>query len=45
MGKALREAGHTEVLVHTGQHYDDEMGRASGGRHNVLDFQPVCQAM
>lgn len=25
MGKALRAAGHTEVLVHTGQHYDDEM--------------------
>ena len=25
VGKALREAGHTEVLVHTGQHYDDEM--------------------
>lgn len=45
VGKALREAGHTEVLVHTGQHYDDEMGRASGGRHNVLDFQHVCQVM
>ncbi len=25
VGKALRAAGHTEVLVHTGQHYDDEM--------------------
>jgi len=25
MGKALRAAGHTEILVHTGQHYDDEM--------------------
>ena len=23
--KALRAAGHTEVLVHTGQHYNDEM--------------------
>jgi len=22
VGKALRTAGHTEVLVHTGQHYD-----------------------
>ena len=25
VSKALRAAGHTEVLVHTGQHYDDEM--------------------
>jgi len=25
VGKALRAAGHTEVLVHTGQHYHDEM--------------------
>lgn len=25
VGKALQAAGHTEVLVHTGQHYDDEM--------------------
>jgi UDP-GlcNAc3NAcA epimerase len=25
VGKALWAAGHTEVLVHTGQHYDDEM--------------------
>ena len=25
VGKALRLAGHIEVLVHTGQHYDDEM--------------------
>jgi UDP-GlcNAc3NAcA epimerase len=25
VGKALRAAGHTEILVHTGQHYDDEM--------------------
>jgi len=25
VGKALRAAGHTEVLVHTGQHYDDVM--------------------
>ena len=25
VGKALRATGHTEVLVHTGQHYDDEM--------------------
>ena len=25
VGKALRAAGHTEVLVHTGQHYDEEM--------------------
>jgi len=25
VGKALRAVGHTEVLVHTGQHYDDEM--------------------
>jgi UDP-GlcNAc3NAcA epimerase len=25
VGKALRAAGHNVVLVHTGQHYDDEM--------------------
>jgi UDP-N-acetylglucosamine 2-epimerase len=25
LGRALREAGHQEVLVHTGQHYDDAM--------------------
>jgi UDP-N-acetylglucosamine 2-epimerase len=25
VGKALREAGHEEFLVHTGQHYDDAM--------------------
>jgi UDP-N-acetylglucosamine 2-epimerase len=25
VGKALRAAGHAEVLVHTGQHYDDGM--------------------
>ena len=25
VGKALRATGHIEVLVHTGQHYDDEM--------------------
>lgn len=25
VGKALRAAGHTEILVHTGQHYDDGM--------------------
>jgi len=25
VGKAWRAAGHTEVLVHTGQHYDDGM--------------------
>jgi UDP-GlcNAc3NAcA epimerase len=27
VSKALRAAGHTEVLVHTGQHYDDSMSR------------------
>ncbi len=25
VGRALRDAGHREVLVHTGQHYDDVM--------------------
>jgi len=25
VSKALRGAGHTEILVHTGQHYDDDM--------------------
>ena len=25
VSKALRELGHTEILVHTGQHYDDGM--------------------
>lgn len=25
VSRALRAVGHTEVLVHTGQHYDDEM--------------------
>src|SRR5262252_5621908 len=25
VGKALRDAGHQEFLVHTGQHYDDAM--------------------
>ena len=25
VGKVLRAAGHEEILVHTGQHYDDEM--------------------
>jgi UDP-N-acetylglucosamine 2-epimerase len=25
IGRALRQAGHREVLVHTGQHYDDAM--------------------
>jgi len=25
LGRALREAGHQEFLVHTGQHYDDAM--------------------
>ncbi len=27
VSRALREAGHREVLVHTGQHYDYEMSR------------------
>ena len=27
VSKALREAGHTEILVNTGQHYDDNMAR------------------
>src|SRR5215470_19847581 len=25
VGRALRDAGHREFLVHTGQHYDDAM--------------------
>lgn len=25
VSKALRAAGHTEILVHIGQHYDDNM--------------------
>jgi UDP-N-acetylglucosamine 2-epimerase len=25
LGRALRDAGHEEILVHTGQHYDDNM--------------------
>ena len=28
VGKALRAADHTEVLVHTGKHYDDGMSAA-----------------
>ena len=27
ISKALREAGHQEFLVHTGQHYDDNMSK------------------
>lgn len=27
VSRALREAGHTEFLVHTGQHYDQQMSR------------------
>lgn len=27
VGKAIRKAGHTEILVHTGQHYDYEMSQ------------------
>lgn len=27
VSRALRQAGHTEILVHTGQHYDDAMSR------------------
>ncbi|MBN2282899.1 MAG: UDP-N-acetyl glucosamine 2-epimerase [Deltaproteobacteria bacterium] len=27
VGRAIRQAGHREILVHTGQHYDDEMSR------------------
>jgi UDP-GlcNAc3NAcA epimerase len=27
VNKALRAAGHKEILVHTGQHYDDSMSR------------------
>ncbi len=27
ISKALRQAGHTEILVNTGQHYDDNMAR------------------
>jgi UDP-N-acetylglucosamine 2-epimerase len=27
VGRALRQAGHRDVLVHTGQHYDDAMAK------------------
>jgi len=37
LSKALREAGHCEFLVHTGQHYDFEMSRIFFDKLDIPD--------
>jgi UDP-N-acetylglucosamine 2-epimerase len=49
VSKALREAGHTEFILHTGQHYDYGMSQAlrcqvSGARKkSVISDQYLVQ--
>lgn len=37
VSKALREAGHLEYLVHTGQHYDDDMSAVFFREMNIAE--------
>jgi UDP-N-acetylglucosamine 2-epimerase len=37
VSRALRESGHREILVHTGQHYDDRMSRVFFDELNIPD--------